>query len=65
MKGYVITIESLPESVKSAERCIKSAERVGFEVEMFPATTPADNPAQYLLEEGISTVDFRSLFTLR
>jgi len=63
MKGYVITIMDLPESVESAERCIKSAERVGFEVEMFPATTPADDPAQYLLEEGVSTVDFEEVYS--
>lgn len=63
MKGYVITIESLPESVKAAERCIKSAERVGFEVEMFPATTPADNPAQYLLEQGIGTENFKEVYS--
>ena len=61
MKGYVITILDMPESIKSAERCIKSAERVGFEVEMFPATTPADDPAKFLFEEGINTKDFKEV----
>jgi len=63
MKGYVITILDMPESIKSAERCIKSAERVGFEVEMFPATTPADDPAKFLFEEGINTKDFKEVYS--
>ena len=55
MKGYVITIQSMPQSVKAAERCIKSAARNDVEVEMFAATTPAYNPAKYLEERGVPT----------
>jgi GR25 family glycosyltransferase involved in LPS biosynthesis len=63
MKGYVITIMDMSESVKSAERCIKSAGRYGFEVEIFPATTPEDNPSEYLLERGISVKDFKEVYS--
>ena len=63
MKGYVITIQSMPQSVKAAERCIKSAVRNDVEVEMFAATTPADNPQKYLEERGISTEGFREVYS--
>ena len=63
MKGYVITIQSMPQSVEAAERCIKSAVRNGVEVEMFAATTPADNPAKYLEERGVPTEGFREVYS--
>ncbi len=63
MKGYVITIQTLPESVKAAERCIKSAARNDVEVEMFGATTPADNPQNYLEERGVPTEGFREVYS--
>ena len=63
MKGYVITIESHKQSVQCAERCIKSAARFGFEVEKFAASTPADNPAAYLAERGISVEGFKEVYS--
>lgn len=63
MKGYVITIDSLPQSVQAAERCIKSAARNGTEVEMFAASTPADNPQEYLQERGVPTEGFREVYS--
>src|SRR6056300_62955 len=45
MKAFVITITSLDESVKCAERCIKSADdKSNIKVEMFDAITPSKNP---------------------
>lgn len=43
MKKYVITIMNNPHSVEAAERCIESAKKFGYEVEMFPAITPAND----------------------
>ena len=37
MKGYVGTLMNIPESVKMAERCVKSGEVYGVDVEIFPA----------------------------
>jgi len=58
MKGYVITISSIEQSLQAAERCIRSAGKVGFEVEKFEATTPEDNPGVFLSKEGIGTRGF-------
>ena len=63
MKGYVITIESMPESVRSAEKCISSAARYGFEVEKFTATTPADVPEEFLKSKGIPTDNFKEVYS--
>lgn len=40
MKAYVITIDDIPESVESAERCKQSAKRRGIIVENWRAVTP-------------------------
>ena len=37
---YVITISQIPESVKSAERCIESGKKYGLEIQKWEATTP-------------------------
>lgn len=37
MKGYVVTLKNLPESIEVAERCIGSGEKYGVDVEMFSA----------------------------
>jgi GR25 family glycosyltransferase involved in LPS biosynthesis len=37
VKGYVITLLNLPESVKMAERCIASGKQYNVDVEIFPA----------------------------
>jgi GR25 family glycosyltransferase involved in LPS biosynthesis len=53
MKSYVITILDNSLSVKSAERCIRSAKTWGIEVEQWRATTPKDNPKDILDSKGI------------
>lgn len=54
-KAFVITIMDLPESVKAAERCIKSAkDKSNLHVEMFPAFTPKSDPVKILQKYGIS-----------
>jgi len=37
MKGYVVTLFNLPESVAVANRCKESGEQFGVEVDLFPA----------------------------
>jgi len=37
MKGYVVTILEMPESVKIAERCVESGKQFNIDVEIFPA----------------------------
>lgn len=37
MKGYVVTLLNLPQSVKMAERCVASGAQFGIDVELFPA----------------------------
>lgn len=51
MKSFVITIESLPESVKAATRCIRSMPE--YDVQMFPAVTPDDDPIMIAGSEGL------------
>lgn len=63
MKGYVITIDTLEQSVQCAERCIKSAGRMGFDVQKFAASTPSDNPSEYLAERGVSTDGFEEVYS--
>lgn len=63
MKGYVITMVSLPESVQSAERCIKSAARFNFEVEMTPAVVPQDDPEFWCEKKGIPISLFREVYS--
>lgn len=59
MKSFVITIKDNPKSVKSAERCITSARKVGLPVRMWEATTPKDDPEEKYLREGLSTDGMR------
>ena len=63
MQGYVITISTLEQSVQAAERCIRSATRVGFTVDKFEASTPADDPSAYLAKEGVSTEGFKEVYS--
>lgn len=51
MKSYVITIMSMPESVKMAQRCIDSMKE--YDVQMFSAITPEDDPIAIAKKEGI------------
>jgi len=37
MKGYVVTILEMPESIRVAERCVESGKQFNIDVEIFPA----------------------------
>lgn len=52
MKSFVITIESMPESVKAAKRCIRSMPE--YDVQMFPAITPDDDPVMIAGRESLN-----------
>lgn len=64
MKGYVITIKQLDESVRVAQRCIDSA-KSQLEVEMFDAFTPQDNPDKLFEKEGLPTRYFNEMGSKR
>lgn len=51
MKSFVITIKSEPKSVAIAQRCINSMPQ--FDVQMFDAITPKDDPLKIAKEKGI------------
>lgn len=57
MKSYVITIKSMPESVKAAKRCINSMKE--YDVQMFSAITPDDDPVSIAQEEKIRLDNFK------
>lgn len=63
MRAYVITIMDNPDSVKSADKCIKSAERYGIKVEKFPAVTPKDNPIQRAEKKSIPIKGFEERYS--
>lgn len=37
MKGYVVTLFNLPQSIEVANRCVKTAKKFDIDVELFPA----------------------------
>ena len=49
MKSFVITIKSEPKSVAIAQRCINSMPQ--FDVQMFDAITPKDDPLKMAKEK--------------
>ncbi len=51
MKGYVVTLMDLKESVDCAKRCIKSAKKLGTTVEMFPGVWRDDAMAELKKEK--------------
>lgn len=57
-EAYVITIMDNENSVKAAKRCISSATAYGLKVEMFPAITPKDNPAELMKSKNIDPEGF-------
>ena len=59
MKSFVITIMDIPESVKAAKRCIASMPE--FNVQMFKAVTPKDNPEKMMKQKGIDNSWFLGL----
>ena len=63
MKSYVITIMENPESVKAADRCIKSAAKYGITVEKFPAITPDKDPVSYARKKGIPVKGFEEKYS--
>ena len=63
MKAFVITIDSLEESVGAARRCVRSASRYGIEVETFAATTPRDNPEEMFKERNLPTKLFAEKYS--
>lgn len=60
MKSFVITIENIPESVKSADRCIASAARCGVKVNRVVAITPENDPVDMFRRLNLSTKNFES-----
>jgi len=63
MKAFVITIMDNPESVRVAERCIRSAAKYGIEVEKFPAITPAQDPVNIAADKGIPVDNFKEVYS--
>ena len=63
MKSYVITIMDNTESVRVAERCIRSAAKYGIEVEKFPAITPAQDPEYIATNKGIPIDNFKEVYS--
>lgn len=53
MKGYVVTLMNLPESIKMAERCIESGKQFGVDVEISEAVWK-DIAMSELKKEGLS-----------
>ena len=56
MKSFVITIKSNQKSVDAATRCIRSMPE--YDVQMFDAITPSDNPQKIFEEKGINSEGF-------
>lgn len=63
MISYVITIMDNPRSVQAAQRCIKSMPE--FNIQMFPAITPADNPLNILQKKGIPAKGFDEVYSYK
>ena len=63
MKHYVITMSQTPQSVASAERCIKSGDKFGLKIEKWEATVPDELLSAFLLDVGISEAGFRERYS--
>lgn len=63
MKSFVITIMDNPESVKVADRCIKSGKKFGIDIEKFPAITPKDNPLELAKQWELPTQGFQEVYS--
>ena len=63
MKSFVITILGNINSVQSANRCIDSGRRHGFDIEKWGATTPDDNPFEIAKSKGIDPDRFREVYS--
>jgi len=62
MEVKVITLQNVPQSVKVADRCIKSAKRYGVEVSKFNAITPSTHQ-KVVDENNINTDHFREIYS--
>ena len=63
MKSYVITIKSIEPSVKVAQRCINSMPE--YDVQMFDAITPNDNPTAILKSKGLPEDLFEEVYSYK
>ena len=63
MKAYVITIMDNEKSVIAAQRCIKSAKLYDVNVEMWPATTPKDDPYKLFEAKGLPHDKFEEKYS--
>jgi GR25 family glycosyltransferase involved in LPS biosynthesis len=57
MKGYVVTLTKVPESLEVAIRCAKSAKPFGIDIEIVDAVTKA-NVYEELKKEGLKVAKF-------
>tara|TARA_E500000318_G_scaffold85631_1_gene81706 strand:+ start:136 stop:783 length:648 start_codon:yes stop_codon:yes gene_type:complete len=62
MEVRVITLQNIPQSVKVADRCIKSAKRYEVEVSKFNAITPSTYQ-KVVDENNINTDHFREIYS--
>lgn len=62
MKGYVVTLKKLPESVKVAKRCIRSGDEFGVDVKMFPAVDKS-NSLDELKREKLVVANYDTSFS--
>ena len=61
MKSFVITITSEPKSIACAERCIASMPE--YNVEMFDAITPKNDPVSIMEQKGLPTDKFSEIYS--
>jgi len=62
MKGYVVTLMNLPESVAVAERCKTSGAQFGVDVELFPAVFK-DIALEEMEKEGLTMATWDESFS--
>ena len=60
MISYVITMLNNSKSVDASERCIKSANKFGYDPFVFKAITPEDNPIEIFKKENLPLDKFKT-----
>ena len=60
MISYVITMLNNSKSVDASERCIKSANKFGYDPFIFKAITPEDNPVEIFKKENLPLDKFKT-----
>lgn len=64
MKSYVITITDLERSVRAANKCIKSGEKLlRGKIDIFPAITPKDDPEKIFRDKGLHDEYFVDVYS--